>query len=220
MKYPIALLGIIVAGAFLLSGCSTTHVSGQPDRNYDFASVKRVAVVAVEGAGGNTAAQNQVAGMFNQTLLRKGYSPVERQQVRAIMDEQKFQQSDATSPSGAARLGQILNVDAAVTINIPEYGERMSITVQMIDVNSAAIIWTASGSADTRGGLSRHVGTVSGLVGAAYLGQKRDGPRGAVIGGATGAVAGDIAGEAMTPQQQKLAASLIVKLSESLPNAR
>ena len=50
--------------------------------------------------------------------------------------------------------------------------------------------------------------------------QKRDGPRGAVIGGATGAVAGDIAGEAMTPQQQKLAASLIVKLSESLPNAR
>ncbi|MFV8836040.1 CsgG/HfaB family protein [Aquisalimonas sp.] len=218
MRKGIAVLGAAGAGALFLAGCATTDVSGQHDQNYDFASVERVAVVAVEGADGSEAAQNQVAGMFNESLLRKGYSPVERSQIREVMDEQDFQHSDATTTSGAAELGRILNVDTAIVVNVPQYGDSMSMSAQMIDVDNGAVVWSASGSAASREGLSRRFGQLLGGASGAVAGREVDGTMGAVIGGASGAVAGDMAGEAMTPEQQEQAAELVVELSDNMPD--
>lgn len=216
---PVA--GLVVLLSAFMAGCASTSGSGNYDQNYDFASVKRVAVVAVEGASAmnREAAQNQIASMFNQQLLGKGYSPVERSQVKAVMEEQKFAQSDVTRASGAAELGKILNVDTAVILNVPKYGQLMEMSAKMVDVESARIIWSANGSAETGKGLNEKAGAVMGAVGGAVAGHQADHGSGAVVGGAAGAAGGSVAGEALTPQRQEQASKLVKKLSESLPSA-
>jgi hypothetical protein len=211
---------MVLLAAFM-AGCASTSGSGNYDQNYDFSSVKRVAVVAVEGASAvnREAAQNQIASMFNQQLLGKGYSPVERSQIKAVMDEQKFAQSDVTRASGAAQLGKILNVDTAVILNVPKYGQLMEMSAKMVDVESARIIWSANGSAKTGAGLNEKAGAFLGAVGGAVGGHQMDSTGGAVVGGAAGAAGGAVAGEAMTPQRQEQAAKLVKKLSESLPSS-
>lgn len=221
MRSLIPGLGAIFFVATFVAGCASTSGSGNYDQNYDFSSVKRVAVVAVEGASAvnREAAQNQIASMFNQELLGKGYSPVERSQIREVMDEQNFAQSDATRASGAAELGRILNVDAAIILNIPQYGDLMEMSAQMVDVESARIIWSANGSAKTGKGLNQKAGAFLGAVGGAVGGHQMNDTGGAVVGGAAGAAGGSIAGEALTPQRQEQAAKLIKKLTESLPSS-
>lgn len=210
--------GVMIAISALVAGCASTSSSGEHDPGYDFTQIERTAVIAVEGAGGSEAAQNQVAAMFNEVLLRKGYSPVERAQVREIIDEQNFSNSQATSNQGAAELGRILNVDAVVTANVPEYGETMSISAQMMDVETAAILWTASGSGSTGSDLSEDVGGFFGATGGAAAGAEADGTVGALVGAAAGGVGGSLAGRAMTPEQQEQAAVLINEMSETLPD--
>ncbi len=222
MNRQILQFGVLLAMLTMVTGCATISASGQAHPTYDFSEVERVAVVAIEGADDSEAAQNQVGMMFNQQLMAKGYAPVERAQIREVMDEQDFQQSDVTSTSGAARLGQILNVDAALIINVPRYDdEEMSMSVQMVDINDGSIVWSASGSGAIRAGLSQRAGQFFGLIGGAGLGAAAadDNTTGAILGGAAGAMGGELAGEAMTPMQQEHAADLIVEITESLPDA-
>lgn len=211
--------GFLFLFALLISGCATTSVSGDLHPRYDFSQIERVAVVAIEGAGGNEVAQNQIGMMFNQVLMRKGYSPVERSQIRSIMDEQDFQQTDVTTAHGAAQLGRILNVDAALIANVPEYTDKMSISVQMVDVEDASILWSASGSGAVRGGLTEQVGQFAGALGGAGAGSEAGGTTGAVLGGVAGAFGGGLAGKALTPQQQEHAAKLIEEIGETLADA-
>lgn len=212
---------MLLAGGMLLSltiSCASTDVSGQTDPNYDFSQIERVAVITIEGAGGSKAAQNQVGNMFNEVLLGKGYSPVERSQIRELMAEQDFSQSERTSSQGVAEIGRILNVNGALTVNVPKYGEQTSISVQMLDVETAAVLWTASGSASTGSGLSEGLGTLVGASGGAAAGQQAGGSMGAVVGAASGGAAGNLAGRALTPKEQEQAAKLIMELSDTLPD--
>lgn len=218
MRHSVVLLLFVCVSTLGLSGCASTDASGDHLAGYDFSSIERVAVVSIEGAGGSEAAQNQVGAMFNQHLMRKGYRPIERVQVREVMDEQNFSQSDATSPSGAAELGRILNVDATLLVNVPEYEDDMSISVQMVDVSDAGIIWTASGNASTGAGLTDRVGALMGGVGGAAAGGSLEGVPGGVIGAGVGAAGGGLAGKALTPHQQEQAAKLIEEIADTLPN--
>lgn len=213
-------MGLILVLASLMAGCASTSGSGTVKQGYDFGSVNQVAVVAIEGASAvnREAAQNQIASMFNQQLLGKGYSPVERSQIKAVIDEQKFAQSNLTRASGAAQLGRILNVDTAIILNVPQYGQMMEMSAKMVDVESARIIWSANGAAKTGAGLNEKAGAFLGAVGGAVGGHQMNDTGGAVVGGAAGAAGGSIAGEAMTPQRQEQAAKLIKKLTESLPS--
>lgn len=211
--------GSFMAVLLLLVGCASTTGSGQTKASYDFSEVERVGVVGVDGAhkGGTEAAENQFAVMFNRVLLKKGYSPVERQQIREVIDEQEFQNSDMTRAQNATAVGRILNLDAVVTINVPKYGEEMEMSLQMMDPESAAVVWSASGNATT--GMAGETGALIGGATGAVAGSEMEGTAGAVAGGATGAAAGGLAGEAMSPQRRKQAAKLMNKLSDSLPGS-
>lgn len=202
---------------FAAYGCAAVDASGQHSAGYDFNSIDRTAVIAVEGAAGREAAQNQIGMMFNQHLMGKGYSPIERAQIQEVIKEQNFSHSKVTSGQGAAQLGRILNVDTVVLVNVPNYGEVMSMSAQMVDTDDASIVWSASGSARTGSGLNSKAGAFFGAIGGAVAGSQMEGTPGAVVGGATGGVGGAIAGEAMTPQRQKQATKLIQELITSLP---
>ena len=204
-----------MAVAVILAGCAQTQVSGAADRGYSFGGLDRVAVVKVGGRLGGEAARNQLADLINQELLKRGYSPVERQQARTVMEERDFQVSSATE---AARLGRLLNVDAALIANVPSYREELSMSMKLVNVADAAIIWTSSGTASTGGDISQLAGGLTGAVAGAVVGEEAtDSDAGAIAGGAGGAAAGAAIGDELSPQKTEQAGKLIDKLFKSLP---
>lgn len=219
MKRPFSStkLLIVLMMALVLTACASVSGSGQYNQTYDFNRIERTAVVSVEGIGGD-AARDQIASMFNQALLGLGYSPIERSQINAVLEEQDFSRSAVTSASGAAQAGRILNVDSVVLINLPEFGDNMSMSAQMIDVEDGTILWSASGSARTGAGMTRRAGQLLGAIGGGIIGAEVGGDStGAVVGGVGGAMGGDILGEALSRQRQEQAAVLIDQLTQSLP---
>jgi len=202
-----------------LVGCASVSGSGEHNRTYDFSSIERTAVISVAGVGSQTAARDQIASMFNQALLGRGYSPIERSQINAVLDEQDFSRSELTRASGAARAGQVLNVDSVVLITLPAFGDDMSMSAQMVDVEDGTILWSASGSARTGAAMTRRAGQLLGAIGGGILGAEvgDNGSTGAVVGGVGGAVGGDIIGDALSKQRQEQAAVLVDQLTRSLP---
>ncbi len=203
--------------ALVITACASVSGSGQYNQTYDFNLIERTAVVSVEGIGGD-AARDQIASMFNQALLGLGFSPIERSQINAVLEEQDFSRSAVTSASGAAQAGRILNVDSVILINLPEFGDTMSMSAQMIDVEDGTILWSASGSARTGADMTRRAGMLLGAIGGGIIGAEVGGDStGTVVGGVGGAMGGDILGEALSRQRQEQAAVLIDQLTQSLP---
>lgn len=217
-KQCLLTLGALMTIALLIAGCASVSGSGEYNRSYDFATVERTAVVSVDGIGGQ-AARDQVASMFNQALLGRGYSPVERSQIKTVLTEQDFSRSDVTTASGAAKAGEILNVDSVVLINVPEFGDDMSMSGQMVDVSNGTILWSASGSARTGADMTRRAGQILGAIGGGIIGAEvgGDGDTGAILGGVGGAVGGGVAGDALSTQRQEQTAVLVDQLTRSLP---
>ncbi|MDR9433683.1 MAG: CsgG/HfaB family protein [Spiribacter sp.] len=218
-KLAPAPLMIVLMLTLAVAGCASVSGSGEYNRSYDFASIERTAVVSVAGVGSQTAARDQIASMFNQALLGLGYSPIERSQINAVLEEQDFSRSALTRASGAAEAGRVLNVDSAVIITLPEFGDNMSMSAQMVDVEDGTILWSASGSARTGADMTRRAGQLIGAIGGGIIGAEvgSDGTTGAAVGGVGGAVGGGIIGDALSKQRQEQAAVLIDQLTLSLP---
>jgi hypothetical protein len=149
-------------------------------------------------------------------LMKKGYTVVERSQVKALLKEQEFQASDLASDQGAAKAGQILNVPAVMTIDIPKYSkEKMSMSAKLIDVETAAILWIGNGEGNTGRTAATIVGAVAGVAAGAALGGGDTGDR--VIGGVLGGAAGGAAGYLLSPDQAKVVRKVVAKVADSLP---
>ena len=204
------LLSIVVAG-----GCASQKGESYARAGFNFSTLDKVAVLEVSGAVRGEAAKNQIADFFNMELVRRGYTPVVRSEVQALLKEQEFQASDITSDAGAAKAGEILNVPAVLLVNIPTYKEEMNMTAKIISVEDGGILWVGSASGSTGKTLSTVVGAAAGAaIGAvAAGGDTRDRVAGGVIGG----VLGGVAGNALSPQQAEQVQKLIKKLCEGMP---
>lgn len=201
--------------ALLVGGCATGTGESFMRAGYDFSQLDKVAVIEVSGAVRGEAAKNQIGDFFAMELLKKGYTPVERAQVQALLKEQKFQATDVTSAEGAARAGRILNVPAVLLVNIPTYREEMNMTVKMIDVEDGGILWMGSGSGRTGKTLSTILGAAAGAAGGAVIaGDDKDDK---VLGGVIGGVLGGVAGYALSPQQAVQVQKIIKKICVELP---
>lgn len=204
----------LIAAIILMTGCA----SGESFRraNYDFSQVGKVAVLDVTGEVRGEGAKNQIADYFAMELLRKGYSPIERKQVEAILKEQEMQASAITREVGAAKAGRILNVPAVIVVNVPEFRDDISMTAKMLDVEDGSILWAASGSGSTGGSLPAVAGAVVGAgVGILAGGDTA----GKVAGGVAGGALGGIAGHALTPRQAETVRSIIRDMTEDMPSA-
>lgn len=206
----------ILSAALLAGGCATGTGESYVRAGYDFSRVDKVAIVEVSGAVEGDAAKNQISDFFVMELLKKGYAPVERAQVQALLKEQQFQATDITSSEGAARAGRILNVPVVMLVSIPTYKEQLSMTAKMIDVEDGSILWSGSGSGTTGKTLSTIFGAAAGAaIGATIAG---DDSSDKVLGGIIGGVLGGVAGNALSPQQSQQAQKIIKKICNSLPS--
>ena len=93
--------------AMTVAGCASSSGESYAATGYNFASLDKVAIVEVTGRVYGDAAKNQIANMFVMELMKKGYTVVERSQVKTVLKEQEFQASDLASDQGAAKAGVI-----------------------------------------------------------------------------------------------------------------
>lgn len=205
----------VVIAVMLIGGCSSGE--SYVKAGYDFTRLDKIAIVDVQGDISSEPAKNQIADFFGMELLKKGFEPVERAQVQTLLKEQKFQTSGLTSQEGAAKAGRILNVPAVLVVNIPNFGEQMSMTAKMIDVETAGILWMGSGSGKTQKTLSTIFGAAAGAGAGATAGAAVGGKDSTVIGGVAGGVLGGVAAHELSAQKAEKAQQVIKKICKGLP---
>jgi len=211
----------VLAGVLLTmlaaAGCGTTSAESTAVAGFDFGRIDKIAIVDVGGRVYNQAAKDKISDLFTIELMKKGYTFVERQRIKALIKEQEFQASDLTTKEGAAKAGRFLNVPAIMTIDIPRYsGGKMDMTAKLIDVENGTILWIGNGTGKTNRDLSTFLGAAAGVALGAAVGGHDMGDR--VIGGVIGGVAGGAAGHILAPEEEALVKKVIVKVTESLPS--
>ena len=205
----VLLLAVLLASV----GCASGHSVVSP--GFDFGSIKRVAVVDVQGDLPSKGARNAIGDYFAMELMMRGYQVVDRSQVDAILAEQDFQRSAVASDEDVARAGQILNVDAAIVVTVAEFGQRITLTAKMVGVEQGRMLWMGEGSAST----GKLLGTVAGAALGGAAGATIGGDSaGRTVAGVAGAALGGVAGYSLTPGELKATRKAIKKVCENVPS--
>ena len=88
----------VLAGVLLsmlaAAGCSSSEAESQAVVGYDFGKIDKIAIVEVTGRVYGEAAKNQISNLFAMKLMEKGYTFIERKDIKALLKEQEFQASD------------------------------------------------------------------------------------------------------------------------------
>lgn len=202
----------------IIMGCSSGGGESSFRVGYDFGALDKVAIVAVEGSVKSELARDQVADIFAMELLKKGYAPVGRAQVKALLKERELESTGLTTVEAATETGLILNVPVVLVVNIPHFGKETSMTAKMINVEDGSIIWMGRGSSKTKGVLA----SISGLfkleeVDAGDAGTGISSQEDEVLGGVAGDVLGGPVGGVLSPQEAKKAQDIIETMCKSLP---
>jgi len=209
-------IGVLLS-AVAAAGCATSEAESQAVAGYDFGRIDKVAIVEVTGRVGSEAVKNQISNLFTMALMKKGYTFIERKDVKALLKEQDFQASDLTTDAGAAKAGQILNVPAVMIIDIPKYkGEKMDMTAKLVDVENGTILWMGTGSGSTGKTLATVGGAIAGAAAGAVLAGGDTNDR--VLGGVIGGVVGGVAGNALSPSQEKQVKKVVAKVVKDFPS--
>ncbi len=208
----------LAMGILALAGCKKATSVSKP--GFDFSAARKVAVVQVTGARGSEAARNQVADLFALEFLQHGFDVVDRLQVEALAKEHDFQTSGKTSSVDPIQAGKILNVQAVVVVNMPEYGDEISMTAKMLDATDGSLLWSSEGS----GKVSKYASTVAGaLVGAVaggFAGSRvgGDSGTGTKVGSGVGAVGGGLVGNALAETEAQALKTIISKMAKGMPD--
>jgi hypothetical protein len=199
-------LNILVIAVLLVAGCRS-HQKSSFRVGYDFSGVNKIAIVSVEGAVSSEVARDEIADFFSIELLEKGYAPMGRAQVRALLADQETEDeiTNLSTPEGAVEAGKALDVPAVLTVKIPHFGDAMSISAAIIDVQDGSILWLSTGSGKGKGTFSSMFRSKS----------DRDEDE-ALLGPVMGDVMG-VTDEPLSPEDAKRAQSIVKKMCKSLP---
>lgn len=206
----VTILSLLLIPFIVSGGCSTTKSTAR--HGYDFSKIDTIAIIDVEGKVPNEAIKNQIGDFFVIELLQKGFAPIERSEVQVLLKEQDFQMSGTTSNEGVAKAGQILNVPVVMIINVPRFGDEISITAKIVNVEDGSILWVGSGSGKTAGLLTTIGGAAAGVIAGAAVTEDSDA---AMI---AGGVAGGVAGHTLTPQAAEVTQQIVQQMFQSLPS--
>lgn len=217
--YRIVAIAITVAVTYTLIGCGGSTGESFVKRDFNFRAIKRLAVVEVKGDANfnkNKVVQNQIADLVGMEFLKRGYEVIERSQIEALLTEQDFQ---AAPEGGAASIGKILKVPSVVIVNVPEFGDKMQMTVKMVNVQNGTLLWMGSGSGSKSGGGGAVLGAlIGGAVGGAAGAHGGGGQSGwGAVGGGAGGAAGAAIGQAMDAQTEQVAKNVISEICKTLP---
>jgi len=150
----------------LVAGCASDDVYFEP--NMDFGSLRTVAVLPFTNLTGAEEAAERVRDTFMGMLLATGalYVLPPGEVARGMSKLGRFS-AEGPSSEQIKQLSTILDVEGVITGVVREYGtvrsgstsaNIVSISLQLIDVSSGIVVWSAS---STKGG----VGILDRLIG-------------------------------------------------------
>jgi hypothetical protein len=145
-----------------LSACIFSSKRGvYHNENFDFASVRVVAVLPFENLTKDNQAATRVRDVFMNTLLSTGAMYVlPAGEVARGVSRAGIERATIVSTEEAIKLAGILKADAIITGVVREYGEVrsgtasssiISLSLQMIEAQTGTVVWTAF---STRGGIT------------------------------------------------------------------
>ena len=118
-----------------------------------------IAVLDLDPTGISQKDADFLSDRLRTELFETGaFTVVEREKMNDILTEQGFQTSGCTSVECAVEIGRLLNVQLIVAGNIGKIDELYSIGLRMIDIQSGAIVKTAT--RDYEGKLSEVLVTI------------------------------------------------------------
>jgi curli biogenesis system outer membrane secretion channel CsgG len=150
---------LVLAAGLWLAGCSGRGPSTYVHANYDFSSVKRVAVLPLENLTSDQTAGEKVRKLVVTDLLSTGIvDVVEPGQVNRVLAQANIQSPAAMVPDDFKKVGAALGAQLLVVGSVEAY-DRVSIggvqapevtlTLRGVDAESGAIVWATS---HTQGG--------------------------------------------------------------------
>ena len=156
-----SLVLLLLAGSLLPACAARSRLEVYRDQNFDFNSVRVIAVVPFENLTKETQAANRVRDVFMNMLLSTGAVYVlPAGEVARGLTRAGIERVAALSAEDVVRLGGIVKADAVITGVVREYGEIragasasnvISLSVQMMETQTGRIVWTATA---TRGGIT------------------------------------------------------------------
>jgi len=203
---------VLASAAIFMAGCASGQ--GYTMNAPELSTVRTIAIVQVAGMLDSAAGGGQVAEYFNERLSSKGYAVIAFNEARPLLSREGVEPRDVETREGAARAGRLLGADALLTINVPEFGQEMSISARLIDTRDGSTLWEGSGSGNTERVWTTVGGAAAGALAGAAIGGHGGG---AVAGGVVGGAAGGLAGYFLSPQEQSVARKVVVKICESFP---
>lgn len=142
---------------FTLAGCSgKTTLESFMREDVDLGFITRVAVLPYENHSRDEFADERVRDITITQILAYGlFDVVDKGQVDSVLRDEAVDLGEPMDAATLKRLGQRLNVQAFMLGSIDYVGEgrkgavvypELSITMRLLEVNSAMILWQASGN--------------------------------------------------------------------------
>ena len=138
---PLALAGCSSLSEFSRLQPSAFRLRDQSKGESGFAGINHIAVVDVVGDIHSEVVKNQIADFYTDQLLRKGYGPVVRDYVQHELNTRGFDRSGLSLEAYAVEAGRAINVPAVLIVSVPTFGEEMSMTAKLIDVEAGSALW-------------------------------------------------------------------------------
>ena len=146
---------------FLLGCAPSSSLTYYHEPNMDFAAVRSVAVMPFENLSRESKAAERVRDVFANSLLSTGaVYVIPSGEVSRGIARAGILNPAVPSMEEIGKFARIIRVDAVITGTVTEYGvvrsgsasaNVISMNVQMIEVQTLRIVWTASA---TKGGIS------------------------------------------------------------------
>ncbi len=120
----------------------TSYTQTRPQQQQKQKPKTTVAVIDFEGRGVKPEEAVSLSDVFQGVLVEsQQFTVVDRNRIKAILEEQGFQQSEACSQVEClVQVGKILKVERMFAGVIGKVGTRYTVNIQVIDVTTAQIL--------------------------------------------------------------------------------
>ncbi len=160
-----ALWSSVAALAFLALGCASSHtMSVYRHPNADLSAFKSIAVLPLDNLTTDRFANDRVREILNVELSSLGqFTIVDSGETNRVLRQLNVNAVNEAGPELIARIGKELKVQAVMLGSVMDYREKqngtltspeVAISLRLIEVESGAVVWSAS---DARKGMSMWV---------------------------------------------------------------
>ncbi|MGB9716203.1 MAG: GNA1162 family protein [Thermodesulfovibrionales bacterium] len=152
---------------FFVYGCGTTSKLYYVQQQFDYTSIKRIAVLPLESLTSDEYAGEKIRQSVITDLLSRGIDVIEPGEVTRSLIDLKIRSLSSIKTSDIQTLAKTLGVDALMMGSVEAYGiskgisvsyPEVSISLRLIEGSSGKIIWSVCNTSGGPDFWTRHFG--------------------------------------------------------------